>query len=134
MRIIYETETGISIIVPSGELSIEKVFDKDVPEQYKSTAKIVEDSEILTDRTFRDAWELKNGKIIENIEKAKEIHKEKLREERKPLLEEQDVLYMKALENGNDTKEIVNEKQRLRDITKQVDLCKTIAEIKKVEI
>lgn len=134
MRIIYETETGISIIVPSGELSIEKVFDKDVPEQYKSTAKIVKDSEILTDRTFRDAWELKNGKIIENIEKAKEIHKEKLREERKPLLEEQDVLYMKALENGNDTKEIVNEKQRLRDITKQVDLCKTIAEIKKVEI
>jgi len=134
MRIIYETETGISIIVPSGELSIEKVFDKDVPEQYKSTAKIVEDSEVPADRTFRNAWKLDHGKIVEDVSKAKEIHKEKLRAERKPLLEEQDVLYMKALENGNDTKEIVNEKQRLRDITKKVDLCKTINDIKKVEL
>lgn len=134
MRIIYETETGISTIVPSGELSIEEVFDKDVPEQYKSTAKIVEDSEVPDDRTFRNAWKLDKGKIVEDVSKAKEIHKEKLRAERKPLLEEQDVLYMKALENGNDTKEIVNEKQRLRDITKQVDLCKTIDDIKKVEL
>ena len=37
MKIIYETETGISIITPSNEIPIEKVFEKDVPEQYKST-------------------------------------------------------------------------------------------------
>ena len=50
--------------------------------------------------------------------KATEITKERLRQERKPLLEAQDVLYMRATEQGTDTKTIVAEKQRLRDITK----------------
>ena len=50
--------------------------------------------------------------------KATEITKERLRQERKPLLEAQDVLYMRATEQGADTKAIVAEKQRLRDITK----------------
>ena len=134
MRIIYETETGISIIVPSGELSIEKVFEKDVPEQYKASAKIVEDSEVPADRAFRNAWKLDKDKIVEDVGKSKEVQKEKLRAERKALLEEQDVLYMKALENGSDTASIVAEKQRLRDITKKVDLCKTIDDIKKVKL
>jgi len=50
--------------------------------------------------------------------KATEITKERLRAERKPLLEAQDVLFQRALESGADTKAIVAEKQRLRDITK----------------
>ena len=50
--------------------------------------------------------------------KATEITKERLRQERKPLLEAQDVLYMRATELGSDTSAIVAEKQRLRDITK----------------
>jgi hypothetical protein len=50
--------------------------------------------------------------------KAVEITQSRLRAERKPLMEAQDVLYMKATEQGTDTKAIVAEKQRLRDITK----------------
>jgi len=50
--------------------------------------------------------------------KATEITKERLRQERKPLLEAQDVLFQRALESGTDTTAIVVEKQRLRDITK----------------
>ena len=56
--------------------------------------------------------------ITINFTKATEITKERLRQERKPLLEAQDVLYMRATEQGTDTKAIVAEKQRLRDITK----------------
>ena len=52
-----------------------------------------------------------------NITKAKAITKDKLRAERKPLLEAQDVAFMKAQEAGSDTSAIVTEKQRLRDIT-----------------
>ena len=52
-----------------------------------------------------------------NITKAKAITKDKLRAERKPLLEAQDVAFMKAQEAGSDTSAIVAEKQRLRDIT-----------------
>ena len=68
--------------------------------------------------------------ITINLDKAKEITKERLRIERKPLLEAQDVLFMQAQEAGSDTKTIVAEKQRLRDITKQVDFCKTTDELK----
>jgi len=50
--------------------------------------------------------------------KAVVITQDRLRAERKPLLEAQDVLFQRALETGTDTKSIVAEKQRLRDITK----------------
>jgi len=50
--------------------------------------------------------------------KSIEITKTRLRAERKPLLEAQDVLFQRALESGADTSGIVKEKQRLRDITK----------------
>ena len=55
--------------------------------------------------------------ISVDITKAKVITKDKLRAERKPLLEAQDVAFMKALEAGTSTSAIVTEKQRLRDIT-----------------
>jgi hypothetical protein len=55
--------------------------------------------------------------ISVNLTKAKNITKDRLRVERKPLLEAQDVLFMKAQEAGSDTSAIVTEKQRLRDIT-----------------
>ena len=52
-----------------------------------------------------------------NMTKAKAITKDRLRADRKPLLEAQDILFMKAQEAGSDTSAIVTEKQRLRDIT-----------------
>jgi len=56
--------------------------------------------------------------------------KERLRVDRKPLLEAQDILYMRAQEAGDDTSAIVTEKQRLRDITVQVDSMTTLDELK----
>jgi hypothetical protein len=55
--------------------------------------------------------------ITVDITKAKVITKDRLRADRKPLLEAQDILFMKAQEAGADTSAIVTEKQRLRDIT-----------------
>jgi hypothetical protein len=69
-------------------------------------------------------------KVKVNIVKAKEITKEKLRADRKPLLEAQDVLFQRALETGADTTDIVAEKQRLRDITNDVDAMTTEEELK----
>ena len=59
--------------------------------------------------------------ITVNIPAAKIITKERLRNERKPLLEAQDVLFQRALETSASTTAIVAEKERLRDITDQVD-------------
>jgi hypothetical protein len=55
MKIIYPTATGVAIITPSGELSIEEVAAKDVPAGVPY--KIVNDDEVPSDRTFRNAWE-----------------------------------------------------------------------------
>ena len=129
-RIIYTTDEGtVAILIPTDEcgLSIEEIAAKDVPEgkEYK----IVDVSELSSDRTFRYPWVLDN-EITVDIPKAKVITKNKLREERKPLLEAQDILFMQAQESGTDISSIVTEKQRLRDITNQVDNMTTVDELK----
>ena len=63
--------------------------------------------------------------ITVNLAKAKVITKDRLRADRKPLLEAQDILFMQAQESGADTTAIVAEKKRLRDITKDADACAT---------
>ena len=72
--------------------------------------------------------------IIVDINKAKDITKDRLRVERKPLLEAQDVAFQRALESGADTSAIVAEKQRLRDITNQVDTMTTVEELKSITL
>ena len=69
-----------------------------------------------------------------NINKAKVITKDRLRKERKPLIEAQDVLFMKAQESGADTTDIVAEKERLRDITKSADSCTTTDQLKALSV
>jgi hypothetical protein len=58
-----------------------------------------------------------------NVEKAKQIHKDKIRQVRNPLLEKKDVEYIRALEVGDSVKvaEIATEKQALRDATAIID-------------
>jgi len=72
--------------------------------------------------------------IVINMDKAKVITKDRLRADRKPLLEEQDILFMKAQEAGTSTSAIVTEKQRLRDITNQVDSMTTTDELKAAKV
>ena len=72
--------------------------------------------------------------IIVDIDKAKDITKDRLRAERKPLLEAQDVAFQRALESGADTSAIVAEKQRLRDITTLVDTANTVEELKEITL
>lgn len=133
-RIIYQTdEGGVAVIIPAPKcgLTIEQIAAKDVPsgKEYK----IVDVDALPTDRAFRGAWENNDG-IKVNMTKAKDITKDRLRAERKPLLEAQDVAFQRALETGADNSEIVNEKQRLRDITKQVDGITSFGELKAVRL
>ena len=55
-RILYQNkEGGLSVVIPSGELPIEDVCQKDVPAG--TPYLIVEDDVIPSDRSFRNAWE-----------------------------------------------------------------------------
>jgi len=65
-----------------------------------------------------------------DIPKAKVITKDRLRADRTPLLQAQDILFMQAQEAGTSTSAIVTEKNRLRDITNQVDSMTTTTQLK----
>jgi hypothetical protein len=112
--IIFTNDNGgVSVCIPTGEISIEAVLAKDCPKG----AMIVEQSSLPTANDFFDAWELVDGKVEVSLAKATEITKKRLRAEREPLLAAQDVAFQRALETGADTSAIVAEKARLRDIT-----------------
>ena len=72
--------------------------------------------------------------ITINFDKAVKITKDRLREERTPLMQAQDVAFQRALEEGADTSVIVAEKQRLRDITKLADKATTLDELKELTV
>jgi hypothetical protein len=72
--------------------------------------------------------------ITINLDKAKAITKDRLRKERTPLLQAQDVAFQRALEEGANTAAIVAEKQRLRDITKLADEATTLDELKEITV
>lgn len=70
MKIIYKNENGgVSIIHPTEEalesMSIHEIAKKDVPTGVKY--KIVEDSEVPTDRTFRDAWTVDESILTDGV-------------------------------------------------------------------
>jgi len=113
--IIFTNDNGgVSVCIPTGELSIEAVLAKDCPKG----AMIVEQSALPNQHNdFFDAWELVDGKVEVSLDKAKEITKKRLRADREILLQAQDVAFQRALESGADTTAIVAEKNRLRDIT-----------------
>jgi hypothetical protein len=68
--------------------------------------------------------------ITIDFSKAQAITKDRLRAERTPLLAAQDVAFQRALESNGDTAAVVAEKQRLRDVTSQVDTCTTLDELR----
>lgn len=58
-RVIYKTdEGGVAVIVPAPDsgLTIEQIAAKDVPSGKQFF--IVDASEVPSDRTFRNAWEI----------------------------------------------------------------------------
>ena len=60
---------GVSITVPTGELPINEVLAKDCP----SGAIIIDDSELPTDNEYFNAWELVDGKVVVNEVKKQAI-------------------------------------------------------------
>jgi len=70
-RILYKTpqipgaesQGGIAVIVPTGELSVEKTAKKDVPTGLPF--KIVDVSEIPESRDFRNAWDIDESELTD---------------------------------------------------------------------
>ena len=128
--IIFKNDNGgVAVCIPTGELPIEAVLGKDVPTG--RDARIVDSADLPNDdNDFFDAWEMDANSVTVNLDKAKELTKNRLRAERAPLLAAQDVAFQRALETGADIADIDAEKQRLRDITSKADTCTSTAELR----
>lgn len=131
-KIIYtRTDGGLSVVIPAPKSSIERMLGPLTDEEYELHVKTksiptdainprdVDDSDIPNNREFRNAWcdvtEL--SRIDIDCEKARDIKLVELRRKRITLLEEQDKLFMIAIEKEEDLTSIKAGKQRLRDIT-----------------
>ena len=105
------------------------IIDKDGNTIVQSDA-----TSIPSDRHFRNAWSLSGTVISEDMTEAKNIFKDKIREVRAPLLEAEDVAYMKALETDDASAKTaaVNKKTALRDApaASAITNATTIAELK----
>ena len=102
------------------------IVDKDGNQIDASTATVP------SDRHFRGAWSLSGSVISEDMTKAKEIFRDKIREVRAPLLAAKDVELMKALEAGTSTTAIATAKDALRDApaAAAIDSASDIASLK----
>lgn len=122
-KIIYQRpDGGVSIVTPALNQndpegwteadSEQRAWDK-LPAD-AINPKFVDAADIPTDRTFRNALK---PDLTFDMGKAVEIHKDKLRQLRKPLLEALDIEYQIADEKGQDKSIITAKKQALRDVT-----------------
>jgi len=89
---------------------------------------------VPANRDFRSAWSLSGTVITEDLTKSKEMFKDKIREVRQPLLDAEDVVYMKALEAADSDAQAASiaKKKALRDApaAKAITDADTIAKLK----
>lgn len=123
-KLEYETEDEF----------VERIMAKDVPAGTNAT--IVDESDIPSDNTFRDAWRCADGKVVHDMTHAREIHRDRIREARAPLLAALDIDYQRADErnDGAEKARIVARKNKLRDAPAHpgIDTAATIDELKAV--
>ena len=96
----------------------------------------VEDYTLPSDRTFREAWDAPSGTAITvNMDKAKDVWRDYIRQARTPEFEKLDKDFMRALETGASTTQIVADKQVLRDAPAHpdIDAATTPDELKAVQ-
>jgi len=129
--IIWTQNNGALAITHPAEncgLTVEEIAEKDVPDGKPYS--IMDSSKLPESSIFRDAWVADNNwNINVDMERAREVWRNKIRFARALKWEQLDVAYMKALEISGDVSEIVEEKIMLRDYPNQ----KSISEAETIE-
>lgn len=133
-RIVYiNPDYSIDVIVPAPNSNLDDLIKSQVPEG--ASYRILEASSLPQRDYYRPSWKVDNDfKVIYDMDKAKELHKNLIRKLREPKLEALDLKYQRADEEGDLElkKAIVLKKKKLRDLTNHpsIDAAKTIEELK----
>jgi hypothetical protein len=139
-KVIYQQENGtVALVVPTGQYTLEQVIESAVP--------VGAPYLVINDEHIPDGFMDFHGAVTANfddpinitievdMDKAKEIAKQSIREMRKPLFEENDIAIRDALLSGNKIhlKAAIDKRDRLRDATKKVQALNTLDELRKVK-
>ena len=91
---------------------------------------------VPSDRAFRSAWQFEGEAVSVDMDKARGIQKDVIRQERAPELESLDIQTMKALEAGGDVAEVAAKKKVLRDATDdpRIEAASTPEELKSLTL
>lgn len=128
---------------PNGTLAMTSIFDGsdpaehaallqgrgDVPADWRAVAVGVADECFPQDWPHQEDWRFVSGRIAVDLASAQDRTKDRLRQERAPLLAALDVAFQRNTETGASNAAVIAEKNRLRDITSQADRCTTLAEL-----
>jgi hypothetical protein len=133
-RIIYATpDGGLAVIIPTGELPIEEVAAKDVPEGV--AYEIVTTADIPADRTFRNAWVMGDCCVEHDLPRCKEIAHDKRRAARAEEFAPHDEVIAKQIP-GVDAAEAEAARQAIRDkyaeVQDAIDAASTVEELLEV--
>lgn len=102
--------------------------------------KIVDKKHLPQDRAFRNAWRERGGKIEHDMNHVRTIHLDRLREERKGILDQKDREWERAFGQGKiaEASRVEAQRQALRDmpvtLEKDFKKAKTVEDIKKISL
>jgi hypothetical protein len=111
------------------------VIERSIPPEASEVTELPDDWQPPEDRTFRNAWTLADGaEIAVEMQKARELWKDKMRKARAPLLAALDVEMSRAFKDGARQEEIEARRQALRDVTADpaIEAAKTPEELRLV--
>lgn len=133
-RIIFTNAAGgVSVIIPTGEISVAKVAAKDVPPGL--AYRIVKATDLPPDRTFRNAWEMAGGTVAPNIIKAKGIAHDRRRAARAARFAPLDAVIAAQIP-GKDLAEAEAARAAIRDhdaaLQGEIDACASVAALKSI--
>lgn len=107
--IIYQTDEGMHVVTPIGDLDL--VMKRDIPPNVN--AKLINSTILPKDTTFMPAWEWKETYVEINMDKAREVWRNYIRSAREPLYAQNDITLRDAILENSDYKR--NNGLKLRD-------------------
>lgn len=127
-------------VTPEEELERLRGRPDEYPNGVLDSARIIDESDIPTDRLFRNAWtdQYDTPTVDVDMDKARNIHMDRIREVRNRELLDSDRALMKALDQGNDNmiNELKSKRQELRDLPQmfqsEVDECECPYKLKDI--
>ncbi len=122
-RLLLPRGPGLPPELEPEHLWLQRIAAQAIPDGV-SDVHVIEVKDLPRDRTYRDAWQHVAGKVSVHMGRARDVHRNLIREARKPLFAELDVAHLRAIESNDNEllATVAQAKQMLRDAPAHPDI------------